>query len=202
MEGQETEEKVFEPTEVLGAGEVSGRVEGREEVFPGQEELNRSRIGNILEKYTSKDVRGVVSDKHDKLFIPVTIDGGIKVHRFTRREIQVLDNFLKSGSLKVTAESLGIATQTVKRILKRAAVNQLLQEKVHELALAERFGRDAIRAQLIKVALGLAHATREQMEALKECRKMFDELNDGIGPTDIPAGMEIGVVFRRKAEGK
>lgn len=139
-----------------------------------------------------------------RYFIPIKLGKNIQPVRFTARELRIVECFLEVGSVLETAKRSGVSLETVRRVLKRKAVLSLLAEKLRERAVVERYDSSAIRAEILEVALGHKQASKTQVDALKYAMSLFSDLSEGKrgGLYDLPPGLEIGVVLRRKAQGE
>lgn len=123
-------------------------------------------------------------------------DGNWKIipRDFTPRECRVVDLWLKCKNKAEIARITGMTAVTVTRILRRTHVLARVKEDIRAEAICNSIGPRQIEAKIKAIGMGLEPPVpREQMEALKESRRMHEESNLG-----LPDGLEIGVVLRRK----
>ena len=135
---------------------------------------------------------------HKFYFLPVRIGKGgeSKVVRFTRRELMVMEAFLATGHPKAVAEATGVPLRTVYRVLKRAATKSVLTQRISDQSIVNQYNGTALKAKVLKAAMGEEKVGREQMEAMKLSANWFPETSEmGGGNEDT---MEIEVKMKRR----
>jgi len=120
----------------------------------------------------------------------------------THRELRVLEAFLETGNQSSVAVAFGVSRETIRRILNRAKVKLILDDRQKDEATINTVGPSAIRARMRRAAMGWEKLRREDMEAAKWLAKwdkaVREDLDKDVGVPALPPGMDIAVVLRNK----